>query len=450
MIETTLQELLDKFASSSRDEALSDKELVQAVRFLNSLTGEQMTQTHILPSLIDLTTKLLSWSLRRTSSHKKHIFKLEKEAVNMKRVLQLHQATFQTTMHNALQCPICPKRFLDQGFLEGHVKKRHPETGLDSNENTPLMNRIRELTTGLNLDRDVGRLSEQLALLTLKVEEAERLLTQERESRKNLEENLLTRVEVMEDNLSCRHHMPVDHVGRSSSPIRDSASPQVEQMMMKQLEQVQKISRDMSQLKEKLETRPEDKSPQPSKQTQRMTPEQVESMLLLHLARFGVDEFETGINQERFNTAMDIIHEDRERKQITPPNLPKTLNATQQRHEKRDEQQQHIEVNVVEKKPELSVRPKEKHEKGKREAKKRLTGILKTNSSDKNDKQRRISFSENRIEISPEESLESEDMDDDDLKWSGDEIAVEEEDRQSPVPPPEPKPRISVLKPSTN
>ena len=498
-INQSLQELLSKFTSSSLndDSFASDKDIVQAIKFITNISEEQMFEGNRLPLIIDLTRKLLSFTVRRMSQQRKHINRMEKEMRTLRKVLQLHQTTFQSSLHNSLQCNLCPKRFFDQSFLEAHTKKRHPETGLDAVTSTPLINKLSQLTSSLNLDRDFDRLAEQLNFLTEKMEETERQLEREREARSSLTNVLVSRVEGLEDNLtnkliSLQEHDDQSVKSRTSSPVSESGSisPAIQKVMMKQYEEVQKISRDVSHVKKKLEVnRPETVPKQqvesvqtqtvtvPTKQepqTPNISADDIRSLIQKQLSKLGINQSDKGLDQDRYAAAIDVLKKDWKLQKsvedvsainkdtiakINPPDTlspakvvqkddkSHTLTARVKSAEGKTESKQATKTKdktkPIEKDQQASptkTTPDERRE--------RLSGILKSSSLDKLDKkERRISFSEKRIEISPEHSEESaEEIEEDSLKWTGEEIEVSEEeaDRASPVPTP--KPRASVIK----
>lgn len=462
-----LEGLLTRLTSASLNDETSDldKEVAESVKFLAGLSEEQIVQEDVFPLVFQLTRKLLSVSLRRMSAYKKRVNRLEKEVRTMKRVLQLHQATFQNTLHNALQCPLCPKQFLDQSFLDYHAKKRHPDTSLDAASSTPLMNRLSMLSSSFIGDRDVDRLAEQLNILTEKMDKTEDLLKQEKDARTSLATQIVTRVEDLEENLSKKITAQVSSTDQTSmkSPVipESKTSPEnMEQVIKKQFEEVQKISQEMTQLKKKMNgNKHHERRSSTSSKKGHYAETEIQTILRQYLKKLGIEQEEVGVNQDKFVRAMQTLQEERNKKSksekhSTKDSLKKKEIVSEETmvscktKESKDTKETKVlkppDVSTQET-PTKSVKQKKMSPSTKPESpetSKTLTSILKSNSVDRLDKKssRKISFNDKRIEIRFDDSAESE-LEEEVLKWSGEDDdneapAEEEGDRQSPVPPP--------------
>jgi hypothetical protein len=437
-----LEALLTRLTSASLNDEASDldKEVAQSVKFLAGLSEEQIVQEDRITLVFELTRKLLSISLRRMSFYRKRVNRLEKEVLTMKRVLQLHQATFQNSLHNALQCPLCPKQFLDQSFLDVHTQKRHPDSTIDSSS-TPLMHRLAELSSTLTSDSDIDRLAEQLNILTEKMDKTEELLTKEREARSSLENMISCRVEDIEKNISQRMVYSKDII--SQTVTHTSSDSDIGEDVLK--DQLCKMNEEMTKLKRKLnENKPshEKRSSFIPKKTQ-YTEADIHSILKHKLKKFGVTADDAGISQDKFEKAMKSL-EDHKKKTKSAKQIEIQPMVIQQEQEIIETATKSASIpeeveGLVESPPKETSVVIKKREKGE-DSQKRLTSILKSGSVDKQDKRKRkISFSETpTTKVMIDDSGDESDSGEEEvLKWSRDEIEVtgEEGDRQSPIPP---------------
>jgi hypothetical protein len=122
------------------------------------------------------------------SSLEKERTRLDSENKKLRKVLQLHQKTFQCSLTGAFRCSHCPKTFMDQNFLDQHVEKRHPITSLDSESGLALREKIADYNAKLGFDKKAfDEMLHELDSFKSKLEQAEATLAAEREARSLLE-----------------------------------------------------------------------------------------------------------------------------------------------------------------------------------------------------------------------------------------------------------------------
>ena len=113
------------------------------------------------------------------------IQKLMEENRKLRRVLQLHHRSL---MQSPLRCTLCPKSFVDPKFLEAHMQKRHPASGLDAPGIAPLTAKITDYNN--QVGRDKQMFEKMVAEISDKLAQTEAALESERNARSELQSKL--------------------------------------------------------------------------------------------------------------------------------------------------------------------------------------------------------------------------------------------------------------------
>lgn len=416
MEDRSLQEILE-LGSNLLDgnDSPSDSRVSKIMRFIayfdfDSFLSSSRSDQETLTRILKVVQGLLTWTLRRFPSAPE-VGRLERENRKLRKVIQVYQTSLQSTVKSSFQCTHCPKKFVDEESLNNHMQKRHPSDSIEVGllRDTPLANRIAQLTAETHMDGDFfDRLTDEVTTLRSKIQETERMLTEEREARASLEQSMLQRLnELKEGWISPTSVMTPS--GRQSPTA--PAITHLENVMYKQLEQVTRIGKDIQNLNEKLESRTENVS-KPKK-----PPVNIMALLDARLQELGISTSSTGVDEETYQNALMKIRSHRAYAcKIDSTKGTTSLNSQSSSNTK----------------PQGILKSRE----------------TSTKDSQKND--RRITFSDHRIEISPETTDEEFVEHEEPLHPEREEIqeneAFVEENTNNSQTNPIPKPRIRLSK----
>ncbi|XP_074603140.1 uncharacterized protein LOC141856653 [Brevipalpus obovatus] len=128
---------------------------------------------------------------------------LNVENRKLRKLLEIYKqalcSSSSTISSDLIQCPNCPKAFGDINFLQSHLKRRHPETGLEAKGLLPLTRRINQYTDAIQSStittQSIENLKKELQCIRDQLDNTRNELNSEREARMNLEVKIANELE---------------------------------------------------------------------------------------------------------------------------------------------------------------------------------------------------------------------------------------------------------------
>lgn len=128
---------------------------------------------------------------------------LNVENRKLRKLLEIYKqalcSSSSTISSDLIQCPNCPKAFGDINFLQSHLKRRHPETGLEAKGLLPLTRRINQYTDAIQSStittQSIENLKKELQCIRDQLDNTRNELNSEREARMNLEVTIANELE---------------------------------------------------------------------------------------------------------------------------------------------------------------------------------------------------------------------------------------------------------------